>query len=549
MISGAGSPEFRRAAGATAGGEAASAGGLRLAVALPGGIAPGTFEAGATCGLLAWIQEVNAVEPGSVLIDVITGASAGALTGLLAARVLLGGDDPIAVYRQAWVSAPSLRSLRAAGSSAPLSLRPARAVAHRLLFAPAEPLARWRQPSPVALDVALGCLRGFSRAIPSQTGVPDGEQPLIAATYVDWGSFELDAVPADSDAVAKQWSNAIDSAIASASHPLAFRARRLDRETHRSKYVRNGVVNLPADRGDLELWYTDGGVFDNEPLGRCVHRVVERDEASSQSRLVILVRSGGRWPPPADNPAWSGHGRPRWLHTLARALDLIASNATGHDLIQVEQTNARLRWSREVAVKIAELLDENEETHAELRHLLALIEKDPVPSAGVDRRPVPPADAADASLAELVERVVRSACGLVGKEPIEVAVVGAERDLTGPQALGSVVGFLEPRQREDHFAAGYSTMLGWIEQAPELASRVRPELIGRGVSAARPKVRGPGAPRLARRRSSNLSFAVRAELLRLGSRTVKIAVADIEALVYRREMTRVQARIRRRRIR
>ena len=518
-------------------------------MALPGGIAPGTFEAGATCGFLAWMQEVNAVEPDAVLIDVITGASAGALTGLLAARVLLGGDDPVAVYRQAWVSAPSLRSLRAAGTSAPLSLRPARAVARRLLFAPPEPLARWRQPSPVALDVALGCLRGFSRTIPSQSGVPDREQPLIAATYVDWGSFELDAVPADSETAAKQWSNAIDSAIASASHPLAFRARRLDRETHRRKYERDGVVNLPAGRGDLELWYTDGGVFDNEPLGRCVQRVVEHDQASTPSRLVILVRSGGRWPPPAENPAWSGHGRPRWIQTLARALDLIASNATGHDLIQLEQTNSRLRWSREVAGKIAELLDENEQTHAELRHLLARIEEDPVPSGGIDRRAIPAADATDISLADLIERVVRSACGLVGKEPIDVAVVGAERGLTGPQALGSVVGFLEARQREDHFAAGYSTMLGWIEHAPEVAGRVRPELIGHGVSAARPRVREPSAPRLARGRSSNLSLAIRAELLRLGSRTVKIAGADIEALLYKREMTRVRARLRRRQIR
>src|SRR5437868_1744441 len=69
---------------------------LRLALTLPGGIAPGTFEAGAICGLLAWVQELNALEPDTALVDVIAGASAGALSGLLAARVLLSGDDPVA---------------------------------------------------------------------------------------------------------------------------------------------------------------------------------------------------------------------------------------------------------------------------------------------------------------------------------------------------------------------------------------------------------------------------------------------------------------------
>ena len=88
---------------------------LRLALSLPGGIAPGTFEAGAVCGLLSWIQELNALQANTVVLDVIAGASAGALTGLLSARVLIAGDDPVAVLRRAWVVAPSLRALRGRG--------------------------------------------------------------------------------------------------------------------------------------------------------------------------------------------------------------------------------------------------------------------------------------------------------------------------------------------------------------------------------------------------------------------------------------------------
>lgn len=532
---------------AAPGGQAAPCGDLRLALSLPGGIAPGTFEAGAICGLLAWIQEVNALQADAVVVDVIAGASAGALTGLLAARVLLGGDDPVGVYRQAWVSAPSLRALRAAGSSAPLSLRPARDVAHRILSAPAEPGARWRQPSPVIVDLALGCLRGFSRPIPSHGSAPDPEQQLIAASYLDWSSFELGEVAGDSGVAEQEWLRAMDSAIASASHPLAFRARRLDRESVRSEYLRRGIVNLPAGEGDLKLWYTDGGLLDNEPIGRCVRRVAERDRAQLPSRLVMLVRSSIRWPPPADNPAWSGPGRPRWTQTLARVLDLVASNAAGRDLVQVEQTNERLRVTEEVVTKLVELLDDDEATRVSVQELLARIEEARSPFAWIERHPIAPPDPADVDLGELIARLLQSASGLLGKQPVEVAVVSADRALMGPQALRSVIGFLERRQREEHFAAGYWSMLGWIEQAPTLQSRLRPELIRAGVLAARRKVRDPRV-RAGRSRSSKLSPAVRVELLRLGARTGLIARADLDAMFDKREQTRPQPRRRRRRV-
>jgi predicted acylesterase/phospholipase RssA len=554
MPGAAGGHGYRSTVRPGAGGEAASAGALRLAVTLPGGIAPGTLEAGATCGLLAWIQEVNARQADAVLIDVISGASAGALSGLLAARVLLGGDDPVGVFRQAWVSAPSLRTLQEAGPWAPLSLRPAREVARRILFAPPAAEAAWRQRDPVILDAALGCLRGFSRRIPSHDA-SDPEQRLIAATYLDWSSIELPDVAGESDVVDQHWTRALDSAIASASHPLAFRARRLDRD--RSQYLRRGIVNLPVGKEDLHLWYTDGGLVDNEPLGRCVRCVAERDGAPLPSRLVMLIRSRIRWPAPADNPAWSGHRRPRWTQTLARVLDLIASNAAGIDLLQVEQTNERVRATKEVAAGLVELLDRDEATRDRLQKLLELTEAQRRPLTPVGAS-VAPEDPKAGDLSELLEKLLLSASGLVGKQPVEVAVVSADRASIGPQALGSVIGFLERRQREEHFAAGYWSMLAWIEEAATLKKRLPADLIGAGVLAARSKVSDPGL-RADRRLPSKLSPTLRLELFRLGVRTGLIARADIDAVFDAREQpsaplgrprrragTRPRARMRRR---
>ena len=501
---------------------------LRLALSLPGGVAPGTFEAGAVCGLLAWMQGVNALAPDAVVVDVVTGASAGALTGLLAARVLLAGDDPVAVFRQAWVSAPSLRALRAVGPWAPLSLRRARQVAHGLLFAPSDPGHRWQQASPLTLDVALGCLRGFSQHIPRTDGMMDGGQPLFATSYLDWSSFDLHDIPARSITDGAEWTEAVDSVMASASHPLAFPARSLDRESYRKEYLDSKIVNLP-DEDQLSLWYTDGGLLDNEPLGRCVARVSERDGARMPRRLVMLVRSSVRWPPPADNPAWSGAVRPRWTQTLARVLDLIATHATGRDLLRVEQVNTRLRWTSEAATMLAELV--HSDARDELERLLTRLQAERRPFDLLARRIQGPPDHSRMNMEELIAEVLRSASGLTAKRPIDVAVVSADAAYTGPEALRSLVGFLERRQRENHFAAGYWSMLNWIDKAPELSKHVARDLLSAAVLAAQEGVPEPSARQLARDDVRGLSARTRAELLSLGIRTGRIARADVDALI------------------
>ncbi len=517
---------------------------LRIGLSLPGGIAPGTFEAGAVSGLLAWIQEVNAREADTVVLDVIAGASAGALSGLLAARVLLAGDDPVAVFREAWVTAPSLPALRGTGPWAPLSLRPARAVAHRLVFAPSQPMPRSPQTSPVTLNLALGCLRGFTQEIPPAGAATDPSQPLLAASYLDWSSYELSDIPDGPGNPEERWTQAIDAAIASASHPLAFRARKLDRTALRAEYLANGIINLPADSEELRLWYTDGGLLDNEPLGRCVDLVGARDAAQIPSRLVMLLRSSARWPPPADNLAWSGSGRPHWTQTLARALDLIATQSAGRDLLRVEEVNARLSWTREVAHRIAALIGEDEQSSAYVKHLLLDIEERRSAFARIERRPGALADPNPKNLAELVEAVLKSATGLTGKQPVEVAVVSANGAFAGPQPWISLVAFLERRQREANFAAGYWTMLRWIEAAQTLEKRVHPDLIASAAGAAGQKVREPSARAVARNRSRGLSLRTRLQLLRLGVRTSCIARADLRAAAGRAESPQKPARTR-----
>jgi predicted acylesterase/phospholipase RssA len=496
---------------------------LRIALTLPGGITPGTFEAGAVSGLVAWTQEVNERQPDAVVVDVIAGASAGALTALLAARVLLAGDDPVAAFRRAWVAAPSLRALRGTGRSAPLSLRRVRTVARALLFAPNGTQARAQRTAPVNLDIALGCLRGLSQKIPrDETPAANGRQ-LTATSYLDWSTYELSA-PTDPEPDTEQWTDAISSAIASASHPLFFRAQSLDREALSKKYEDDGIVNLPAGDDGLRLWYTDGGLVDNQPLGRCLDHVADIDKTDQPSRLVVLVRSNLRPPPLSDNPAWAGEGRPLWMQTVARVLGLVATHSADQDLVEVEKVNARLRWTEDVATKIAGLLDGHEDAHDCFAQLLGTIERQRAEFAP-PRRNAPAGD--PGSLTELIETVLKSASGLAGKIETEVAVFAPDPASPGPQPLDGLVGFIQRREREEHFAAGYWSMLKWIESTPAFADRLRTDLISDAAAAARGKVRKPRAGRAAPYRSRRMSLAAQAELVRIGGRALRIAAGDL----------------------
>ena len=74
---------------------------LKLALTISGAVSLGAFEGGALAALLTGLQALDEGEDRPIEIDVIGGASAGSITGLLAAWVLQQGADPVALMEQA----------------------------------------------------------------------------------------------------------------------------------------------------------------------------------------------------------------------------------------------------------------------------------------------------------------------------------------------------------------------------------------------------------------------------------------------------------------
>lgn len=501
---------------------------LRIALTLPGGVTPGAFEAGAICALVTWIQEVGKRQPDAVIVDTIAGASAGALTSLLAARVLLAGEDPLPVFQRAWVAEPTLRALTGVGSWAPLSLRRARVVAHSLLLAPG-PLDAGptrRQSCPVRISIALANLRGLVRMVP-QEGLTGFSEDLSVTDYLEWATHDLEEIAPGARPPSDVWTRAVDSAIASASHPMAFPPVLL--EPPGIDASRLGVRNLPTAQSGAKLWYSDGGLVNNEPLARCLGNISELDTDSESPRLVILVRNLRR-PVSADDPAWSGARRPRWSETLIRAFDLLATHAAAQDLARVEKINQRIRWTQSAATTLVAFLQDDPDLRDRLRELLATIRKESM--AGPDDLEEGTGGvsaAADLDMQGLLETVLRAAAGIRNKRTINLAVIEADPDMNSQARIGPL-DFLQRAGRHNRFAVGYWTTLKWIESTAALSPPVADDVSSAALLSAQRRVRIPKAYRSRGR----LSPSARLELSRVAARVAGILAADIRAARRRR---------------
>lgn len=508
---------------------------LRIALTLPGAVSLGAYEAGAVAGLLTAALEVNARDPEALRIDALTGASAGSMTALLAARVLTAGRDPLPVLRDAWVGQPALHRLRDPTRRAPLSLAGTREFARGLFALDGVPRCGAAQSSPVVVDMALGCLRGFAYQI-RRPALP--EVPLEATSHLDWMRRRFapgDPVEAFVGPPGEEGRSPLDVSLASGAHPAVFGPAHLDRGEAAEGYAAHGVTNLPA--GGASLWFTDGGVIDNEPLGRCLSAANELDghdggAREAAQRLVLLIRPNPDVPHAAADPAWSGRERPRWLPSGLRALRMLMTHSLFEDLRRVEKTNSRLAWSERLAGVLCEVLSDDPVVRDRLAGLLTEIDSERRGLGSVTA-------AAPSSTRALVERLVRTATGLEHKTTVRVEVVSpALLDASGRaglpgsiagEFLGAFGGFLSLRARAHDFDAGLRSALAWASHPDRglAACGLEPALAEAGCAAI--------AARLVKAQDqapAALSFAAlprRAKLAAygLGARIARLALKEV----------------------
>jgi hypothetical protein len=433
---------------------------LRIGLTIAGAVSLGSYEGGALAALLTAVQ---AMGPEAVVIDAITGASAGAITAVLAAQCLLRGLQPIEAMKASWVDLPSLSRLATHDMGSPLSAKVLAEEAKKLLATGGVPGGAPMQPDNIDLAITITTLGGFDYRIVSLMKTT----PVDAVTYLDWAEFTLK--PDSTDTV---YAAAAEAALASAANAVGFPPKLLRRTPEDiAKAVANGVLNPPNPNG---TWYTDGGTVNNEPFGRLLDVIGGEDPRAN--RLLLLVHPSATKPPPVD--AWvDPTEQPRWTRTGLRAKKINGAQSIYDDLRRLEKTNTRVVSVEDLARAIEGAVTTSADRDALFDAVRAFVtdyeQRHAVINEVIGRgRPAAArvAVADDVSLVDLLVTALGRASGLEGKHTAKVEIVTPDldpsqrpsEDLLAGEKLGHFFGFTAERFRRSDFALGYRNMTTFL---------------------------------------------------------------------------------------
>jgi predicted acylesterase/phospholipase RssA len=474
---------------------------LRMSLTISGAVSLGAYEGGALAALLYAVREIAAGDDPPLRIDVMSGASAGSITALLAARALLQGYDPEAIMAGAWVTGDSLGRLLARGTQAPLSADTLRKLGSTLLDPARGEVSPHRPAAGIRLSYTLACLRGFEYQLPRL-----GRGPVPAAAFIDTYDHVLGPDAPVRSLTCPRGDCPLDAVLASGANEMGFPPRLLNRSAQWAAYRQEGIDNLP-EGPDHSFWFTDGGTLDNEPLGRTLDLANEADaDGAPSQRLHLLIH-----PHPAaaiHDQSWARPAvQPTFAQTAVRGLALQRTQSIYDDLKRVEKTNTHIAWVNRLAEQLGAVLDQ---LPAEAREAVAAALAGAVTTMTQDAddirgqrsqgepggRPDPgPPPARVTSPAELLSQALHTASGLAGKQPARVDVISPlllpessthniDQLLSG-EVLFHFGGFLDESMRRNDFDLGYSSTLQWLDRDSGLEKAGLPAgLAARALAAA-----------------------------------------------------------------
>jgi Patatin-like phospholipase len=332
----------------------------RLAVTVAGAVSLGSFEAGVLFELLDALAQHNQAAPPAarIYLDVLTGASAGGMTAAIAAQTMLYSwpavtgayDNP---FYNAWVAGVDLKGLLplAAKESAGMSVFSSdfvAAVAERFL------LSRYSQlpPPPAAPHPALNAAGTISLglALSNLNGV-DYERRLLSGGTFNYTEFEdqITFLLGGATDTSAAWTPITQAAVASGAFPFAFRPCDLSRNERDYKTP----FLSPWQHSPRNFTYSDGGVFQNQPIGMAKDLVDGIDQhQDSDTRSYLFVS-----PKALDSSVSPITANSAVFKTMTDALvNAIFNQAGFQDWIEAETVNDTVNLFNLRATQLAALL-------------------------------------------------------------------------------------------------------------------------------------------------------------------------------------------------
>lgn len=340
----------------------------KLSITIAGAVSLGSYESGVAFEVLDALSQHNlwAVQnnpDARIEVDVLTGASAGGMTvAMIAQRLLFDGaamdlpyDNPL---YNAWVRDIDISKLLARGSDEPpahsiFSSDCVISISQTYLkdrYAGSPPVP---PPAPHPALSSDGNLK-LGLALSNLNGVDYNRSTSSGGNfiYTDHQDQLLCSLHTPSDDRAELWETVRAAAVACGAFPFAFRVQDLARN----------VLDFPSPFLVKELWsgnpsrfftYTDGGVFQNEPLGMAKNLVEQlpdgRVTALDRGYLFIAPQPKSSaqisftTDPNADPSNAFGSAVADYKVVLFRLLSSIMGQAGFQDWITAEDVNEKLR--------------------------------------------------------------------------------------------------------------------------------------------------------------------------------------------------------------
>jgi predicted acylesterase/phospholipase RssA len=256
----------------------------KISLIMTGAVSLGSFEAGVLTELL-YALDHQCRNGNQYELDVITGASAGAMTAGLVAFAIMNDYTRRSNLYRAWVDLVEIESLlNDPPSNALLSQLPIQQIADQCLAPPYTTKNRASfAPQLLRMTLTLSNLNGYDRTLRAAAGAP-----FVSTFFDDRKIFRLSG---DADAPLgvqspQTWQQIGQFAIASGAFPLAFPPSVLERFL--LEYDDPQLITQFSPRAA----FIDGGTFNNQPIGEAVKLSREADlDDFAQDRRYIFVNA------------------------------------------------------------------------------------------------------------------------------------------------------------------------------------------------------------------------------------------------------------------
>lgn len=332
----------------------------RLAITISGAVSLGSYEAGVLYEVITAITAHNKAIPVDhpeerIEIDVLTGASAGGMTAAIAGQLLIGkllskwapDDNP---FYNAWVKRIDLSGLAKMREGEDpmkslLSSDCVEEVANE--FLPGTFAVGMRHPAaPVKGDIWLGL------ALSNLTGVDYAAKALNQTEFIYTSYQDRLVRKIAGTAENASWNEIRAAALACGAFPVAFRVRELLRNIEDYFCDKNGTT------WSRRFLYTDGGVFDNQPLGLARDLVSRIDLPGENDRRFYLFVSP--WPKSSSVSELPLQAKDATFFATAQALvSAVFNQGRFQDWVKAESVNRDLGLLNARAAQLAELLLSN----------------------------------------------------------------------------------------------------------------------------------------------------------------------------------------------